>query len=182
MCLGESFDLVFGGMDKLLAKDWGFDEFVERYTFLDPKRVLKEYVDTKEVFEPYRQGEKIDFLRFIDEIFAMESSTSYWRMFEKNAMGYLDPCQKVKMAQPLDLQKIRNGNPKYMVRELFARRYKDLAIPDKIPMPREMEFWLRDYVPQRDEFVDGAHIGLSGDQKWQLFCLEQFLDMHDPRF
>ena len=49
-------------------------------------------------------------------------------------------------------------------------------------MPREVEFWLRDYVPSRDEFVDGAHIGLSGDQKWQLFCLEQFLDMHDPRF
>lgn len=182
MCLGESFDLVFGGMDKLLAKDWGFDEFVERYTFLDPKRVLKEYVDTKAVFEPYRQGEKIDFVRFIDEIFAIESSTSYWHIFEKNAMGYLDPCQRVKMAQPLDLQKIRNGSPKYMVRELFARRYKGIAIPDKIPMPREVEFWLRDYEPSRDEFIAGAHKGLSGDQKWQLFCLEQFLDMHDPRF
>lgn len=33
MCLGESFDLVFGGMDGLLAKDWSFEEFVKRYTF-----------------------------------------------------------------------------------------------------------------------------------------------------
>ena len=30
MFVGESSDLIFGGMDGLLAKDWDFDEFVNR--------------------------------------------------------------------------------------------------------------------------------------------------------
>ena len=33
MFVGESSDLVFGGMDKLLSKDWDFDEFMKRYIF-----------------------------------------------------------------------------------------------------------------------------------------------------
>ena len=40
MFIGESSDLIFGGMDGLLAKDWQFDEFVERYTFYRPEDVL----------------------------------------------------------------------------------------------------------------------------------------------
>ncbi|WP_334083341.1 asparagine synthase C-terminal domain-containing protein [Helicobacter typhlonius] len=181
MCVGESFDLVFGGMDKLLAKDWGFDEFVERYTFLEPSLALKSYVDTKCMFEPYRLGNKIDFLRFMDEVFAIESSTSYWHMFQKNNMRYLDPAQKVRMSAPLDLYRIRNGEPKYIVRELFSMRYKGMEIPNKIPMPREVDYWLRDYEPKRDEFLLSPNIQLSGDQKWQLFCLEQFLNIFDPK-
>ncbi|TLD82013.1 asparagine synthase [Helicobacter sp. MIT 05-5293] len=181
MCLGESFDLVFGGMDKILSKDWEFDEFVNFYTFLDPKLVLKEWVDTREVFEPYRINQnKIDFLRFLDEIFAIESSTSYWHIFQKHNMGCLDPSQKAKLATPLDLQRIRSGDSKYIVRELFARRYPELPIPNKIPMPREVDFWLKDWKgPSRKEFIKDSHLELSGDQKWQLFCLETFLNLFD---
>ena len=40
MFVGESSDLVFGGMDGLLAKDWSFDEFMERYIFTKPEAVL----------------------------------------------------------------------------------------------------------------------------------------------
>jgi len=49
-------------MDKLLAKDWDFDEFAKRYTFLDPKFVLKNPVDVSDLFERYRLPyNKIDF-------------------------------------------------------------------------------------------------------------------------
>lgn len=133
------------------------------------------------MFEPYRLGNKIDFLRFMDEVFAIESSTSYWHMFQKNNMRYLDPAQKVRMSAPLDLYRIRNGEPKYIVRELFSMRYKGMEIPNKIPMPREVDYWLRDYEPKRDEFLLSPNIQLSGDQKWQLFCLEQFLNIFDPK-
>ena len=181
MCLGESFDLVFGGMDRLLSKDWDFDDFVDFYTFLDPKLVLKEWVDTREVFEPYRIAkDKIDFLRFIDEVFAEESSTSYWHIFQKHNMNYLDPSQKAKMATPLDLQRVRAGDSKYMLRALFRKRYPDIPVPNKIPMPREVAFWLKDWEgPRRKEFIPDSHLALSGDQKWQLFCLETFLNLFD---
>ena len=74
MVVGESSDLIFGGMDQLLAKDWNFDEFVKRYMFTDPKTVLNEPVDMSYLFDRYRQGEKIDFLKFMDDVFSVESS------------------------------------------------------------------------------------------------------------
>ena len=45
MIVGESADLIFGGMDKLISPIWTFDAFVKRYTFLDPKLVLANPVD-----------------------------------------------------------------------------------------------------------------------------------------
>lgn len=44
MIVGESADLIFGGMDKLISPEWTFDEFVKRYTLLDPEAVLAESV------------------------------------------------------------------------------------------------------------------------------------------
>lgn len=70
MFVGESSNLVFGGMDQLLSRDWTFDEFVHRYIFTDPSAVLKESVSVADVFERYRiNGDKIDFLKFVDDIF-----------------------------------------------------------------------------------------------------------------
>jgi asparagine synthetase B (glutamine-hydrolysing) len=42
MFVGESSDLVFGGMDGLLAKDWTLEEFMNRYIFTKPEDVLVE--------------------------------------------------------------------------------------------------------------------------------------------
>jgi hypothetical protein len=58
MIVGESADLIFGGMDKLISPQWTFDAFAKRYTFLAPQLVLKNPVDQSELFEQYRQGEK----------------------------------------------------------------------------------------------------------------------------
>ena len=73
MFIGESSDLIFGGMDGLLAKDWKFDEFVDRYMFMKPEDVLVDAQDMSYLFERYRKGEKIDFLRFMDDVFSIES-------------------------------------------------------------------------------------------------------------
>ena len=45
LIIGESADLIFGGMDKLLSKDWDFNDFVERYNFINPEDILKEYIN-----------------------------------------------------------------------------------------------------------------------------------------
>ncbi len=178
--VGESADLVFGGMDKLLARDWAFDEFVARYTFTEPAAALKESVSVREFYEAYRlAGDKIDFLRFMDEVFAVESSTSYMHAFEKEGLAYLDPYSFMKMSEPLDLRRVRGGEPKYLVREAFAARYPNLEIPAKIPMPRATNDWLAGYHPHRAEFKADCEREMSGDQKWQLYCLERFFDMHD---
>ena len=97
MFVGESSDLVFGGMDGLLAKDWTFDEFMERYIFTKPEAVLAEPVSVQYLFERYRQGEGIDFLKFMDDIFSIESSSSYFNAFGVAGMPYYDPYARLKM-------------------------------------------------------------------------------------
>lgn len=184
LIIGESADLIYGGMDKLIGQDWTFDAFCRRYTFVEPTAALKNPVSVQDVYEPYRlpHGD-IDFLRFVNEVFATESSSSYMHAFHQAGIQYLDPYSYTKMALPLDLQRVRNGEPKYMIRQLFAIKYpppRGLAIPSKIPMPRATSQWLRHYAPTRPEFIPGCTRHMSGDQKWLCWCLEQFLNMHEP--
>lgn len=179
--IGESADLIYGGMDKLLAKDWGFDEFVERYTFLNPSQVLYSPVSQIDVYERYRINERIDLLRFMNEVFSIESSTSYMHAFGCAGVEYFDPFACTAMRSPLDLKRVRAGEPKYIVQELFKKRFPGLEPPVKIPMPRAMDQWLKDWQgPVRPEFKPNCVVNLTGDQRWQVYCLERFLDLFEP--
>lgn len=179
MIVGESSDLIFGGMDKLITPEWTFDAFVKRYTFLDPKLVLSHPVDQSELFERYRmQNDGIDVFRFMDEVFAIESSGSYLNAFGTAWMPYYDPYARLVMADPLDINRVRNGEPKYLVRGLYAIKYPELEIPFKIPMPRPVDAVFANWEgPKRPEFRHDIPIDkLTGNQKWQLWCAELFLN------
>ena len=180
MIVGESADLIFGGMDKLISPEWTFDGFARRYTFLDPQLVLTHPVDQSALSEHYRTGaETIDFMRFMDEVFAVESSSSYLNAFGAAWMPYYDPYACLVMTDPLDMNRVRNGEPKYLVRGLYALKYPELEIPFKIPMPRPVDAIFKEWEgPKRPEFRQDIPMRqLTGNQKWQLWCAEQFLNM-----
>lgn len=182
MFVGESSDLIFGGMDGLLAKDWTFDEFMERYIFTNPKDVLAEPEAMDYLFERYRvDGDKINFLKFIEEVFSIESSGSYMNAFKVAEMPYFDPYARLKMAEELDLYRVRNGEPKYLIRELMAKKYPEIAVPDKIPMPRPVDEYFKAWSgPKRPEFKKNLDMSkFTGNQKWQMYCLEKFLNMYE---
>lgn len=182
MFVGESSDLIFGGMDGLLAKDWTFNEFMERYIFLKPEDVLIEPISMQYLFERYRvHGDKIDFLKFMNEVFSVESSSSYLNAFGVAKMPYYDPYARLKMADELDLNRVRNGEPKYLIRELMAKKYPEIPVPNKVPMPRPVDEYFKTWKgPSRIEFRDDIEMDkLSGNQKWQLYCLEQFLNIYE---
>ena len=179
MIVGESADLIFGGMDKLISPEWTFDAFAKRYTFLDPYMVLTSPVDQSELFEKYRQGENgIDVLKFMDEVFSIESSSSYMNAFGAAWLPYYDPYAKLVMSDPLDMARVRNGEPKYLVRGVYAIKYPELEIPFKIPMPRPVDTIFKNWEgPKRDEFRKDIPMStLTGNQKWQLWCTELFLN------
>ena len=182
MIVGESSDLIFGGMDQLLSQDWTVKAFQQRYTFLDPARVLKESVDMSYLYERYRQGEKIDFLHFMDDVFSRESSSSYYNAFTVADMPYTDPYALLRMSEPLDLHRVRNGESKYLIRELMHNKYPEIPVPNKVPMPRPVDAYFKDWCgPKRPEFRrDLDMTQFSGNQKWQMYCLEQFLNMYEP--
>lgn len=180
--VGESADLIFGGMDKLITPEWTYDAFADRYTFLEPALVLTSPVSQRELFESYRIGENgIDVLRFMDDVFSIESSSSYLNAFATAQLAYYDPYAKLVMAEPLDMRRVRNGEPKYLVRELYAMKYPEYDIPFKIPMPRPVDSIFKDWEgPQRPEFRSDIPMHeLTGNQKWQLWCAQLFLDLFD---
>lgn len=184
MFVGESSDLIFGGMDQLLSQDWTLDGFMKRYIFTNPSDVLKESESMQYVFERYRKDNgKIDFLSFMDDIFSVESSSSYLNAFSAAGMRYYDPYAKLIMAEPLDLNRVRKGESKYLIRGLFRMRYPDTAVPEKVPMPRPVDEYFREWPgPSRSEFRKDLDMAkFTGNQKWQIYCLEKFLDIYEPQ-
>ena len=179
MIIGDGADYVFGGMDKLLSKDWKYDDFVKRYISLDPDTVLANPVYVYEPFEKYKKDEGIAFLAFMDDLCTNESYSSYMNAFETAEMPYHDPYEKLIMAEPLDLQRVRNGESKYLIRGLYAMKYPEMPVPTKIPMPRPVDMIFKNWDgPKRPEFRKDIPMDtLTGNQKWQLWCAEQFLNM-----
>ncbi|MFI3296188.1 MAG: asparagine synthase-related protein [bacterium] len=180
--IGESADLLFGGMDKLLSKDWTNAEWKERYTFVAPTKVLKNSVSMDYLFDRYKvEGtDKVNFLKFMDEIFSVESSSSYQNAFNTANIKFYDPYANLYMTDALDLNRVRNGEPKYLIRDLFSLKYPHIPVPNKIPMPRAVNQWLANWAgPIRDEFIPDCINGMTGDQKWLVYCLEQFLNIYE---
>ena len=94
-------------------------------------------------------------------------------------MPYYDPYARLKMADKLDLYRIRHGEPKYLIRELMAKKYPDIPVPSKNPMPRPVDKYFENWGgPKRPEFRKDIDMSkFTGNQKWQMYCLEKFLDM-----
>lgn len=181
--IGDAADYVFGGMDGLYAKDWSYDEFVHRYIYVDPAEVLANPVSMDYLFERYRTGkDSIDFVRFLDDVCMDESYASYENAFAAAEMPYCDPYEKLRLATPLDLARLRSGDSKYIVRDLFRMRYPGMPVPEKLPMPRPVDAYFASWEgPSRPEFRRDIDIHrYSGNQKWLLWCLETFLNIYFP--
>ena len=135
------------------------------------------------VRERYRQDDKINFLKFMDDVFSIESSSSYMNAFAVAGLPYFDPYAKLAMADPLDLHRVRHGDSKYLIRELFSIKYPNMPIPEKIPMPRPVDTYFSNWTgPIRHEFKKELDMSsFSGNQKWQLYALEKFLDIFEPQ-
>lgn len=181
MIIGDGADYVFGGMDKLLSKEWKVNEFMNRYLSLDPKKVLKNPSDLTDLFESYRKGDYIDLMSFMYGPITEESYGSYENALHAANMEYIDPYEHLKMREKLDLNRVRNGESKYLIRELYKIKYPEIAVPEKIPMPRPVDYIFKDWEgPQRNEFRNDIPMEqLTGNQKWQLWCAELFLNIFE---
>lgn len=177
--IGDNADMAFGGMDRMLSRDWTFIEWIKRYTFVSPEKVLVSPADISDVYERYRTGENsIDFIKFISEVFATSSSGAYVNAFDCLGMKYLDPYAVMKMADSLDLNRVRSGDSKYLLRELYRTRFPEFDVPEKIAMARAVDIWLADWKgPKRSEFRKNCIEGMTGEQKFLVYSLERFLNL-----
>lgn len=177
---GENADIIYGGMDGLLQKDWLFSEFVDRYTYIKPYHILK---NPKLPLEPYYEFEKdghIDGHDFINKYFRQEALGTYNNACDTAGISFVGPFSQTVMDCPLDYSRIRSGESKYLIREVFKRLYAGMEAPEKIPMPRPVNEWFANWAgPTRPEFIPHCTDNMSGDEKWMIWCAEKYLDLID---
>lgn len=176
--IGNGADSTFGGLDKLLSKDWTFDEFVNRYTFVQPREVLKEAADVLHIYEPYRKEHQyIDVQMFLKIVHGYGIIQAFNNAIGLAGLEILQPYEHLKLKGSLDIERIRNGNPKYLLKEVFHTLYPDLTAPPKVAFARPMNSWLEMYSgPQSDLFRTDININrYTGEQKFIIRCLDQFI-------
>ena len=177
---GENADIIFGGMDGLLQKDWLFNDFVDRYMYVKPYHVLKEPELPLEPFYEFENDGHIDGHDFINKYFRQEALGTYNNACDTAGIKFVGPFSQTVMDCPIDYKRIRSGDTKYLIREVFDKLYDGMSVPEKIPMPRPVNEWFADWEgPIRPEFIPHCTDNMSGDQKWMVWCAEKYLDLLD---
>lgn len=177
---GESADIVYGGMSGLLAKDRTVGDMIDRYSYVLPYKVLKR---PQLITYPYTQWEHdgyVDVHRFLNCTMYEEAINSYEDACATAGIDLYMPYSRTYLDTELDYQRIRRGENKYIIREIFHRLYPGWDVPAKIPMPRPLNQWMQQWQgPARPEFWPHCTDDMTGDQKWYVYILEQFLNMID---
>ena len=181
LILGNGADSTFGGMDKLLSKDWKFNDFVKRYNFIDPHKVLTDPKSILDIYEEYRQeNNEIDYVSFLKYTHGFGIVQAFNNAIGSAGCTTLEPFEHLKLTVPLDFDRIRNNEPKYILYELFSEKYPEIKPPKKIPFARPMDQWLMNWCgPCRAEFLPNCISKMTGDQKYLIYTLEKFLNLID---
>lgn len=178
LIFGEAADAVYGGQSNILSKDWRFGDFVDRFSYVKPYAALRDFELPVEAIRPYETDGIVDPYRFMSNIYIQESVASYLNPSALAELEFVLPYAETRLDTVLDYSRIRNGENKYLVREVFQRLYPGFSVPQKLPMPRPMNEWMRNWKgPARPEFWPHCTDGMTGDQKWLLWALERFLDL-----
>jgi asparagine synthetase B (glutamine-hydrolysing) len=181
LIVGNGADSTFGGMDKLLSKDWTYEEFKKRYTFVEPSEVLKNFEDVDKVYRQYKKEDGIEVSAFLKTVHGLGIVQTFNNAIETAGGKVITPYESLFLDAPLDIERIRRGESKYILRKVFESRFPNYLIPEKIPFARPMDQWLSNWKgPSRSEFLDNIDINkFTGDQKWIIYCLERFMNLFD---
>lgn len=181
LVFGESADANYGGLSGVFSGTWTFGEWVDRYAYVMPYRVLRDWRLVTAPCERFTMDEGfVDVLEFFRNAFFLESMGSYENATSWAGIDLVAPYADTWLAEPLDYGRIRDGENKYLVREVFERLYPGWEVPVKTPMPRPTDEWLAGWAgPKRPEFRPSCIHGMTGDQKWLVWALERFLDIVD---
>lgn len=175
--LGNGADSTFGGLDKLLSRDWTFDAFMDRYTFVDPFAVLEKPVNVHDIYTPYKRGEHIDYVGFLKKVHGLGVIQAFNNSTQAAGMKVAEPFEQMKLKGQLDIDRIRAGEPKYLLVEVFKQLYPKLEPPRKVPFARPMDEWLADYRgPESEVFKGNLDMNaFTGDQKYLIHGLDRFV-------
>lgn len=177
LIFGETADIIYGGHSQLLSRDWNLEEFTRRFSFVDVSKVLRHPQIIQDPILPHVQNDgNVDVFGFLNA-FEYDVSLGFYNNACRMAdIRFFAPYSSSILGQPLDLNRIRGGEGKYVIRELFQKLYPDMPIPAKTPLPRPMAEWLKNWTgPLHEELIPDHISEMTGDQKWYIYALNQFL-------
>lgn len=178
LIFGETADIIYGGHSIQLCREFQLDEYIEYHDFIDPHKVLKEGVTIREPYERHYKDGRMDVYGFLNDIHLRQSPNSYVDSCSLAGIEFIAPYLTTELGVPLDLDRIRSGENKYLVREVFHRLFPDMGQPKKLPMPRALAQWMADFPgATRPEFYPGAGKDMTPDQKWYIYITEMFMNM-----
>lgn len=177
LIFGETADIIYGGHSSLLSREWNLESFVERFSFVDTEKVLRHPMKIQDPILSYVQPDgKVDVFAFLNGFEYPVSLGFYTNACSLAGMNFFAPYSHTILGIPLDLSRIRTGDSKYLVRQLFRRLYQGIPVPDKTPLPRPMSEWLAQWRGPLHSEIMSDHISeLTGDQKWYVYALNEFL-------
>lgn len=177
LIFGETADIIYGGHSKLLSRDWNVTEFKERFSFVDTRKVLRQPMDIAEPVLPYvQENGMVDVFRFLNEFEYGVSLGFYENACRLAGVRLFAPYSFTRLGHPLDYERVRKGESKYLIRELFRQIYPGVSVPDKTPLPRPMTEWLNNWNGPFHPEINPEYISeLTGDQKWYVYALNEFL-------
>lgn len=181
LIVGNGADSTFGGMDKLLSKDYTLYEFIRRYSFVDLSDILDNPVNLKPIYADFCTNNKFNVQAFLKKIHGEGIIQTFCNPIFCAGLDIVEPYEAMNYTKTLDLDRIRGGESKYVLRELFSDLYRGFEIPEKIPFARPMDQWLRDWtLPKCRVFKQNATFNsFTGDQKWLLYSLNQLIKIID---
>jgi asparagine synthetase B (glutamine-hydrolysing) len=179
LVVGNGADSTFGGLDKLLARDWSSQAFVKRYTFVDPRLVLREPGNSDLAFSNWCEGDDFDTAGFLKVVHGEGVTQAFMNAIGAAGCVMRAPYEELVLGVPLDLARIRRGESKYLLREVFRRLYGTEMAPEKIAFARPMDHWLGSWRgPERPEFLRDLEIdAFTGEQRWLIWSLDRFLSL-----
>lgn len=182
--VGCGADALFGGLDKLLSKDWEYKEFVNRFNSINPKIILKNPSSVNSIYQKYNKNNLIDVTKFIKDILNPQTEQMFTNAITTAGCKIVAPYEKFYLTKPLDIKKIRKGESKYLLKEVYNKLYPDIKSLEKIPFARPMDQWMKNWNDiHRPEFRDDINIEeLTGEQKWLIYCLQKFMDLIDKKY
>lgn len=171
LIFGETADIIYGGLDGLLSRDWILEEFIERHNFVNPEKVLKDGIIITEPYERHTYNGVVDVYEFLNDVHLRQSPASYLNSCSLAGMNFIAPYADTVLGEKLDIGRVRSGDNKYIVREAFAKLYPSFGQPEKVPMPRALSIWMQDYKgPDGDEFKPNCIDG-GGNTRSEVVCV-----------
>lgn len=134
---GWGCDIEFGGMDRILSKDYrSTAEFYRQWSYCDINTILKDPLDLTMDLEVYMEDGLFNVVRFLHDNYGGMTNQSFFEYPRMFGLGdFICPWGNFSHKGQLDMSRIRSGDSKYVVRHAF-RTLTGEEPPEKIPFTR----------------------------------------------